>query len=220
MPARGPAVRAVPLDPDVIHVAAAMDARAQVGLGDGHRSLARLAWTWAVRRAGSEVRAGRSARDRAARRARLGLVERLFLGVAAVLQAGVLADLRAEDRRSARRRSQDRKPASSSRALAGEAFSSSMLLDIRSSMAGSRPRRRGRPGQGRFQAGDQGRLAVGADPFQDHLDHGFPPGLALIQARRPSCRGRPRPWWNMARTDRPWSAISPMMLSTRNGASS
>ena len=33
--------------------------------------------------------------------------------------------------------------------------------------------------QGGLKAGDQGGLAVGADPLQDHLDHRFLPGLAV-----------------------------------------
>ena len=180
--AGGPAVGAVPLDPDIVHVAAAMDARAQVGLGHRHRLGGQaggdLGGEDGRLRGAAQHGAGRIAQHA---QAVLRLEQRLLLGVAAVLQARIFVDARAQI---------DEvlvvQPARELQILGAHARRGLQLLDG-AGHQGQHGReivhRRADIGEGGLYALDQRRLAVGADAFQDDLDHRLPAGLALVLAR-------------------------------------
>ena len=221
-----PAVGVVALDADVIHVAAAVHAAAHVGLGDGQRRVGEQA-VLDLAPAGSPARWPRRstvrARDRAARPGRP------WPGRAAPRRRSRRSSAAGIRRRARPGRRTARPPARRGRrpprprACADEGSAA-------------------RPASGPSAPASRGKSSTAArtsfSVVGDAADQAPPRGRRRPESRITwiidSRRGRPGRrrarrrgraatstiGWNIARTDRPCSAISPMIESTRNGASS
>ena len=177
--AGGLAVGAVALDPHIVHVAAPVDQAAHVGLGDHHgrvgQALADLGRQH--RRLGGAAQHGALGIAQHAQ-AVLRLVERLLGRIVAIGQARVLVDPGAQiDEvlvvqpveeghvlfpRGHLRLARQGPCAQFGGGLAHQGQHGGEVVD-----RGPHVR------QGRLHPLDQGRLAVGADPVQHYLDHGF-----------------------------------------------
>ncbi len=174
-----PAVGAVPLDADVVHVAPAVHTAAHVRLGDGQGRVAEQPVPDVAQQDRGLVGAAQHRALRVAQDAQavLGLVERLLGRVVPILQPRIFVDAGAEeDELLGLQPGQERDLLRIRARLVG------LQLGHGAGHQGQHLRevfdRRADVLQGLGDAAHQGLLAVGADRIEDHLDHRLAPDLA------------------------------------------
>jgi hypothetical protein len=212
--ARRLAVGAVPAHADIVHVAATMDLGAQVRLGH-HQGRAQQQVVANLgrqdRRLAAPAQHGQGLVAQHAQAA-LGLVQRLLGRVAAVGGARIFVDPGAQEHEAVAFQPVQEGQALGAFGLGDRPGRGAQFVD-RAADQGLHGvevvDRHLDVGQGVADAGEQGGLAVLAHRGQIDLDHRAATGRSGV-----SITG-----WNMARTEKPCSAMAPMMLSTRNGRS-